>query len=98
MSTKWSIARARSKFSELIRAAARKPQAIVDDGRVVAAVVGPDALRDLEIHRSTATGKTLAEAFEELRQICRDEAYVLALAQRVDRADSLAGTLDELPG
>jgi len=83
----WSIADARRRFSDVIAAAVREPQQLCSNGRIVAAVIGGDELCEWRAGRA---GRTLAEAFDELRAICRQERYDLRLRARSDRRNPFA--------
>jgi antitoxin (DNA-binding transcriptional repressor) of toxin-antitoxin stability system len=79
--TKWTIADARRRFSEMLSSAAREPQVIYRRGRPVATVVAPDR---------AAPSPTIADAFVELRAICAAENYVLERPRRRDRPNPFA--------
>lgn len=82
---KWTVAEARRRFAELVRSAAREPQAIYNRDRLVAAVVDPDTLRELVEARIQEPKRTVGDAFAELRTICEEDGYELELPARGDR-------------
>jgi len=94
-SNSWSIADARRRFSDVVESAAREPQALYKRGRVVAAVIDPDELEAFREWKAARAGRTLAEAFDELRAICREERYELRLAGRTDRPNPFAPNQDD---
>ncbi len=86
----WSVAEARQRFSEVVKAAARAPQIIVRRGRPVAAIVDLAMLRAVQRQRA----RTVGEVFEELRRLCDEESYRLELPERRDRANAFLGVAD----
>ena len=84
-SGEWNVADARRRFADLIRAVEKRPQLIKNRNRVVAVVVDPDEYVRFEEWRSGTRGRSVAEAFDELRSICREESYELLIPERVDR-------------
>ena len=93
-SKQWSIAEARRSFSEVVSSAAHEPQALYNRGRIVAAVVDADELREFHEWKSGQSRPTVADAFAELREICREERYVLAVPERTNRPNAFA---DDVP-
>jgi len=87
---KWSVAAARRRFARLLKSAVHEPQAVYRRGSVAAVVVGPETYRRLSGGRD---GGTLADAFAELREICRKERYKLRMSPRRDRPQPFAGIL-----
>ena len=92
-SVKWNVATARRQFASLLKAAAREPQAVYSRGSVAAVVVAPEAYRHLSGGNDRGT---LADAFAELREICRKERYTLKTPARRDRPQPFARMLREL--
>ena len=84
-STEWSVVEARRQFSALIRAAEERPQLIKNRNRLVAVVIDPEEYARFAEWTSGTRGRTVAEAFDELRAICREENYELLIPERVDR-------------
>jgi len=82
---RWTVARARARFFQLLRDARREPQAIYRRGKLVAAVLDAEAFRQFTSWRERDRCRTLAVAFDELRRICEEEHYVIAVPERGDR-------------
>jgi len=70
--------------------AVHEPQAVYRRGSMAAVVVGPETYRRLSGGKD---GGTLADAFTELREICRKERYRLKTPPRRDRPQPFAGIL-----
>jgi prevent-host-death family protein len=81
----WTVAEARRSFSELLRAASREPQRIFNRSSLVAAVVDAGDYEEFQRWRKARRERSLAEDFEELREICREEQYALPVAKRSSR-------------
>lgn len=87
----WGIAEAKQRFSEVVRAAQEEPQMIYNRDRLVAAVVGGESLPGfLEWHQQHA-GRSLADAFAELRRLAAEEGFEITVPPRRDRANPFAG-------
>ena len=82
---KWTIARARERFSQLLREAASEPQPIYNRERLVAAVIGAESLEEYLGVLSRRKEPTLAESFEDLRAVLGEESYELLVPARGDR-------------
>ena len=95
---KWSVAKAREQFSDLLRKAAIEPQEIYNRDRLVAAVLGPDSFRELSEFMEKRTRKTLGESFADLRKVMAEEGYRLEIPPRKNRKNDFPKLLDELPG
>ena len=95
---KWSVAKAREQFSDLLRKAALEPQEIYNRDRLVAAVLGPDSFRELSQLMEKRTRKTLGESFADLRKVMAEEGYRLEIPPRKNRKNDFPKFLDELPG
>jgi hypothetical protein len=80
---KWTIATARQHLPELVGMAAREPQRVYRRDSLVAAVVSP-ALVD-EIERAHRPG--LSAKLAELQRLCAEDSYQLAAPARRDRAN-----------
>jgi hypothetical protein len=94
---KWSIARAREQFSELLRKAANEPQEIYNRDRLVAAVLGPDSFRELSECMKKTARRTVNESFAEMRKVMAEEGYKLEVPPRKNRKNEFPKLLDELP-
>ena len=90
---RWTISRARHRLSELIRSAARGPQAIYNRDRLVAFVVDAERFEALNEAAREAELPTLGQAFAVLRAILSEEGYELTAPERVDRPDEFPEVL-----
>jgi prevent-host-death family protein len=88
----WKVARAKQRFSEVLRAARDEPQEILNRDRLVAAVVDGESYRAFQAWRDHQR-KPLAEAFAELRRICAEGRYRLDVGGRRDRRNPLPRVL-----
>jgi hypothetical protein len=86
-SSRWSIASARRRFTELVGAAARAPQPVYRRDRLAAFVVSPDEYAEFSAWRAGQGQTTLGDSFAELRRVCDEESYQLVLPERINRAD-----------
>ena len=91
----WKIAAAKQNFSELVKAAEEEPQWIYNRDTLVAAVVPAVILKEFLEWRRQKEGRSLAEAFEELRRICADEELTLEIPPRQARPNPFPDALDE---
>ncbi len=89
----WNIARARQKFSEIIRRAADGPQLIYNRKRLVAAVIDAEEFRAFKAWSERAAGRTLDEEFAELHQIMQQENFELTVPPRSTRRSKSIETL-----
>jgi PHD/YefM family antitoxin component YafN of YafNO toxin-antitoxin module len=94
---RWNIAAAKSRLSELLRAATQEPQFIMNRDRVVAAVVSAAAFEAYEEWRAEEQRQTLANAFAELRTLCAEERYELVTGKRQDRSNPFVDALADSP-
>lgn len=94
----WNIAEAKQKLSEVVRLTAEEPQVICNRGRVVAAVISPEALASLEACCRQAKPRSLAEEFAELRRICVEEDYELEIPPPPGRPNAFVQMLEEEEG
>ena len=85
----WKIGQAKERFSEVVREAAEEPQRIYKRDRLVAAVVDADDLEEFLKWKRGREGRSLADAFDELRRIRGDEAPIEAPPRR-DRPNPFA--------
>ncbi len=93
---RWTIARAKERFSELVRAAQRSPQVIYNRDRAVAVIVDGETFRGLAAAQARSVSRTLEDAFTELR-VPADDAQAIGVAERTTRPNPFADVLDELP-
>jgi hypothetical protein len=89
------VAEARESFSELLREAAKRPQLIFSRDRPVAAVVNPEIFEEFQSWQESRQGRTIGQAFAELRRLCAEERYTLELPEREDRPNVFADVVDE---
>ena len=94
---KWSVAKARERFSELLRRAEAEPQEIYNRDRLVAAVLGPESFREVSERMESSARKTLKESFDDMRKLMKDEGYKLEVSPRQNRKSGFPKVLDELP-
>jgi prevent-host-death family protein len=93
---RWKIGQAKQRFSEVVRRAATEPQLICNRERVVAAVIDAGAAERLQAMRARASQRSIADAFEEFRELVKRERYVLKTPSRRSRRNAFANTLDRL--
>lgn len=91
----WSVAEAKQKFSEVLRASIDEPQEILNRGRLVAAVVDAQAFQQFQDWQKQQQAASLADTFAELRQICQDEQYRLVVPSRQNRKNRFAEGLGD---
>ncbi|HEV2852575.1 MAG TPA: type II toxin-antitoxin system prevent-host-death family antitoxin [Thermoanaerobaculia bacterium] len=89
----WSVAEAKQRFSEVVRATQEGPQLIYNRGKLVAGVVPAEYLQEFLSWREQKEGPSIADAFGELRRICAEEGYEIELPAREDRANLFANDL-----
>ncbi|MGH7804380.1 MAG: type II toxin-antitoxin system prevent-host-death family antitoxin [Candidatus Binatia bacterium] len=85
--SKWTIAEARRRFSELLNDVVREPQPIYRRSRRVAAVIRADELEAFEAWRQREQRRSLADDFRELREVRNDDAPAFDAPVRGDRPD-----------
>lgn len=90
MKKKWTVARAKERFSEVLREAQQGPQPIFNRDRLVAFVVESADYEAFEAWRRRQQAGSLADAFRELRELCREEDYRLETPKRVNRPNPFA--------
>lgn len=88
--SKWTIAEARRRFSQLLSDVVREPQPIYRRSRRVAAVVNAEELEAFEAWRQREQRKSLADDFRELREIHEGESPALEAPARHDRPNRFA--------
>ncbi len=91
---KWTVAKARQHFAELLQQAALEPQSVCNRDRPVAAVVDFETFRRFEQWREVAMSRSIADAFDELRGIAPG---ALEAPGRTDRPNAWAEGSDDLP-
>jgi hypothetical protein len=93
---RWKIGQAKQRFSEAVRRAAMEPQLICNRERVVAAVIDAGAAERLQAMRARESQRSIADAFEEFRELVKRERYVVKIPSRRSRRDAFADALDHL--
>ena len=93
---KWSIAKARERFSELLRKTEKEPQPIYNRDKLVGAVISAECFQEYSAWNERRKGRSIADAFDELRRILAEEEYELQIPQREDRRNEITEVLDEL--
>jgi prevent-host-death family protein len=89
----WKVADAKQHFSEVLRRAADEPQPILNRERLVGAIVGVRDFEALLVLRARPSS-SLADALEEGRRICREQAFTLDAPARVDRPNPILRVAD----
>lgn len=89
----WKVGEAKQQFSELLRRSERQPQLIYRRNRLIAAVIAVDESNAPALHQPT-----LAERFDEIREVFRQEKARLPTLRRRDRKNDFVSVLDELAG
>jgi prevent-host-death family protein len=91
----WKIAKAKQRFSEVIRAVEEEPQWIYNRNKLVAGVVSAEALQGFLEWKLRGERPTMAEALSRLHRICQEESYSLEVPPRRNRLSSFANALDD---
>ncbi|MFN0315664.1 MAG: type II toxin-antitoxin system prevent-host-death family antitoxin [Burkholderiales bacterium] len=94
----WKVAEAKQKFSDMVRRAAKEPQLIYNRDRLVAAVIDAESFGEFKAWHKHVNQASLADAFEELRRVAKEERYKLVVPRRKNRRNAILGTLDDVPG
>lgn len=94
---KWTVAQARQHFSELLRLSATEPQPIFNRNRAIAALVDMDTFERFQQWRARENARSLGDAFDDLREICKEENYTLRTGARKDRPNDFAEACDVRP-
>jgi prevent-host-death family protein len=93
---RWNIGQAKQRFSEVVRRAATEPQLICNRNRVVAAVIDAESADRLRALRARDSERSIAEAFDEFRQLVKRQRYRLKTPPRRNRRDAFADALDDV--
>jgi antitoxin (DNA-binding transcriptional repressor) of toxin-antitoxin stability system len=88
----WNVGEAKQQFSELLRRSERQPQLIYRRNRLIAAVVAMDETKASALNEPI----TLADRFDEIREVFRQEKTQLRAPRRRDRKNDFVSVLDEL--
>jgi prevent-host-death family protein len=94
----WKVAEAKQRFSDVVRRAAKEPQLIYNRDRLVAAVIDAESFDDFKAWQKQSSQSSLANAFDELRRVAKEERYRLAVPRRKDRRNALLGVLGDVSG
>ena len=86
----WKLAQAKQQFSEVVRAAEREPQIILNRDRRVAVLVTAAEFDDYLAWKSSRAKGSFADAIDELVSICREEGATYDAPPRADRPNPLA--------
>jgi prevent-host-death family protein len=81
----WKVGEAKQRLSEVLRRSSEEPQRIFSRDRFVAAVVSASLFEEFEQWREERGRSTLAERFDEVRELCAEEGYELDVGERADR-------------
>jgi predicted nucleic acid-binding Zn-ribbon protein len=81
----WKTGDAKQNLSEVLRRCRQEPQEIFNRDRLVAAVISPETYEEFERWRKASQGRTLGQAFDEIREICARYDYEFEIDERRDR-------------
>jgi antitoxin (DNA-binding transcriptional repressor) of toxin-antitoxin stability system len=90
----WNVGEAKQQFSEVLRRSATEPQLIYRRDQLIAAVVAMDEKKAASVSKPL----TIADRFEEARELFRQENYQLPQTRRRTRPNSFVRALDEVAG
>ena len=90
----WNVGAAKQQFSEVLRRSAHQPQLIYRRSRLVAAVIAMDENK-LAVE---AKRVTIADRFEEARELFLEQGYRLPQPRRASRRNDFVRTLDAVAG
>jgi|CXWL01.1.fsa_nt_gi prevent-host-death family protein len=91
----WSVADAKHRLSELLRATAVEPQPIANRQTTVAVVVSAAEFEEFRVWKARRDAITVADVFSELREILDAEGASFETAPRSDRPNSFVAVLDD---
>jgi predicted house-cleaning noncanonical NTP pyrophosphatase (MazG superfamily) len=89
----WKIEEAQQQFSEIIKASGATPQVIYQSDHPFVAVIRADLFQEFLKWQQKQQSTSLAEAFEELHQICIEENYTFEIPTRSDRPNPFMESL-----
>lgn len=84
---KWTIAKAKNKFSELIRNAQKEPQLVYNRDKLIAAIISAEEYNEIQSIKVKEQKKTLLDFFNEFKDACIKEHYTLEIPKRINRKD-----------
>lgn len=95
----WKIAQAKRHFSTLVKSAEHEPQKIYNRDRLVAALISPSELEELNLYRQRSRpAKTLADGAAWVREVVKETGEELELPNRKSRRENaFLEILDEVP-
>lgn len=85
MMNDWHTGEAKQRFSEVIRRSEDGPQRIYRRDHLVAAVISAEAFEEFRKWREERQRRSLADAFDEVRELAAHYDYELDTGDRVDR-------------
>jgi antitoxin (DNA-binding transcriptional repressor) of toxin-antitoxin stability system len=88
----WNVGEAKQQFSEVLRRSATEPQLIYRRDQLIAAVVAMDEKSVAAVSKRP----TIADRFEEARELFRQENYQLPQTRRRSRPNSFVRALNEV--
>jgi antitoxin (DNA-binding transcriptional repressor) of toxin-antitoxin stability system len=88
----WNVGEAKQQFSEVLRRSENEPQLIYRRNRLIAAVVAVDESKAAAVVRRV----TIADRFQEARELFRREKYRLPEIRRRSRRDDFVSALDDV--
>lgn len=83
--SRWLTGEAKQQFSEVVRRSESEPQEIYRRDRLVAAVISAEVYEEFERWRERRKRGSLADAFDEVRELCARYDYELDTGKRRDR-------------
>lgn len=82
---RWLTGEAKQQFSEVLRQSESEPQEIYRRDRLIAAVISAESFEQFRRWQASRQGRTLADAAEEIRELCARYEYELDVGERRDR-------------
>lgn len=72
---KWTIAKAKNKFSKLIRNAKKEPPLVYNRDMLIAAIMSVEEYNGIQSIKEKEQKKTLVDLFNEFKEVCSKENY-----------------------
>lgn len=88
----WKIAEAKQQLSKVVRLAQKEPQILSNRDEPVAAVVSMEELARFREWQARS-GKSLDQAFDELRKVAQEEDWELVVPERASRDNPMLDVL-----
>lgn len=95
---RWKLSEAKQRFSDVVRRAEKGPQLIYNRDRLIAAVIDAESFGEFKAWQKHTSQTSLADAFDVLRRIAKEERYRLAVLRRTNRRNPLLGVLRDVNG